>query len=256
MKAFFAIAVLAVFALALPACSKTQDIGPDLKNFNVEKSFDQANKYIDDKQFDKARQILLEVKGMDKSGRFAPLAQLRIADSYFKDDDMDNAVDQYHKFLEMYPDHKYAPYAQYQIGMVYYSQIVGTDRGYGAAHKALAEFEALKATYPRNPYKENVDIKIAKCKDIIAGYELMVGKFYFDKKAYQGAIGRFETVLDQFPGYRNEPQVLYMMTASLNATGNKAKAEQYARELSSKYPDSQYVKKAAKALGVQISRKQ
>ncbi|MDA8156376.1 MAG: outer membrane protein assembly factor BamD [Actinomycetota bacterium] len=255
MKKLCSVVVLAVFALALPACSKKQEVVPDFKNFNAEKSFDKANTEIDKAQYDKARQLLLQVKGQDRSGRFAPLAQLRIADSYYKQDDMDNAIDQYHQFLRMYPDHKYAPYAQYQIGMIYYSQIVGVERGYGAAQKALSEFETLESTYPRNPYKENVDIKIEKCKDIIAGYELLVGKFYFDKKAYRGAIGRFETVLKDFPGYRKEPQVLYLMAVSLNASGDKAKADEYDHELSAKYPDSQYVKKAAKALGSPISKK-
>ena len=179
MKKFVAIAVL----LALFACSgKRQEIRPDWRTFNVEQSFDKANKLIDKKDYDKARELLLEVKSRDRSGNYAPLAQLRIADAFYAQEEWDSSISEYKKFLDAYPDNKYASYAQYQIGMIYFNQIVDVERGYGAAEKALSEFENLKQLYPRNPYKSIVEMRINKCRDILAGYEFMVGEFYFNKQ--------------------------------------------------------------------------
>ena len=50
----------------------------------------------------------------------------------------------YKRFIEEYPDHQYAPYAQYQIAMVYFSKIEDAARGYGYAEQALEEFKKLK----------------------------------------------------------------------------------------------------------------
>ena len=239
--------LIIMMLLILAACSKDKGLISD-GPFDAEKSFEKANKYLEEKDYERARELFLEVKSRDRSGKYAPLAQLRYADSYFNEGEIDPAIEQYGKFLDSNPDHKYAPYAQYQIAMVHFNQIAGVERGSGAAKKALHEFEELKRLYPRNPYKSTVDIKTAKCKDVIAGYEFMVGEFYFKKKAYSGAMGRFESILKDFPDYRKEPEVLYMAAVSANGLNNKEQARRYLDLLSSKYPESPYLKEAQKEI--------
>jgi len=105
-------------------------------------------------------------------------------------------VAEYRKFLEIYPDHQYASYAQYQVAMVYFNQIESPERGYGGAAKALVEFEKLKKDFPRNPYKELIDLRIEKCRTVMADYEYLVGEFYRKKGSYNAAIERFEGLLN------------------------------------------------------------
>ena len=239
--------LLITMLLILASCSKDKVLKPDAA-FDAEKTFEKANAYLEKKDYEQARDLFLEVKSRDRTGKYAPLAQLRYADSYFNDGDIEPAVEQYKKFLDSNPDHKYAPYAQYQIAMAYFNQVAGVERGSGAAKKALKEFEELKRLYPRNPYKSTVEIKVAKCKDVIAGYEFIVGEFYFKKKAYEGAIGRLEGILREFPDYRKEPQVLYMAAVSYNGLNNKEEARRCLGLLSSKYPESPYLKEAQKEI--------
>ena len=170
--------------------------------FDPEKYLANADKLTADKEYDEARKILLEVKNRDTSRKFTPIAQLRIAESYIQEGDPDLGIAEYRKFLEFYPDNQFASHAQYQLAMAYFSQIESADRGSGEAEKALKEFLKLKEVYPRNPYREVLDLRIEKCRTVIAEGELMVGTFYFKKESYDAAIKRLEGVLKKFPEYK------------------------------------------------------
>ncbi len=235
------------------SCSGKTVIRPSEK-FDPEKAFAAANELLDKKEYEQARTSFLEIKNRDLTKKFAPLAQLKIADSYVKGDEAELAVAEYKKFLEAYPDHQYASYAQYQIAMVYFNQIEGPERGYGGAAKALEEFEKLKKMFPRNPYKEVVDLKIEKCRNIIAEYEFLVGKFYYNKGSYNAALGRFEGLLKKFPDYAGEPQVLFYTGDAYKCLKQNEKASEYLTHLIEKYPNNKLTKDAKKELAALKSK--
>ncbi|MGD0282179.1 MAG: outer membrane protein assembly factor BamD [Dissulfurispiraceae bacterium] len=218
------------------------------EDFNAEKFLTRAIKLIDDREYEEARKVLLEVKNRDITKKYAPVAQLRIADSYIKDSDPDHGIEEYRKFLELYPDNSLASYAQYQIAMAYFSQIEAADRGLSAAQKALQEFKLLKEKYPRNPYREIIDLRTEKCRNIIAEGEFLVGEFYYKKESYNAAIKRFEDLLKQFPAYEGADKALLLIGKSYQALKIADKAREAFKTLIEKYPSSQFVKEAGKGI--------
>lgn len=239
--------VFIILSFFLISCSGKSTVKPPEK-FDPEKSFETANELIEKKEYDKARTMLLEVKNRDFTKKIAPLAQLKIADSYLKEEEYELAISEYKKFLESYPDNQYAPYAQYQIAMTYFNQIEGPERGYSGAAKALEEFEKLRKMYPRNPYKDEIKIRIEKCRNTIAEYEQLVGEFYYKKGSYKAAIGRFEALLQKYPDYKKEAEVLYYTGLSYKHIGQKDKATEYLNILIKKYPKNELTEKAKKEL--------
>lgn len=220
---------------------------PD-EGFNAERLFAKANKLLDDKDYTEARAILLEIRNRDLSKKFAPLAQLRLADSYVKEDDTEKAVAEYRRFLDMYPDHRHAAYAQYQIAMIYFNQIESPERGYSGAAAALAEFQKLKRDFPRNPYKDLIDIRMEKCRNVMGDYEFMVGEFYMHKESYHAAIERFEGLLKNFPDYKKPEKVLWNLALSYRKIGEKEKSREYLNRLVEKFPASAFASAARKEL--------
>lgn len=242
------VSFLIVFLLiSLLSCSGKKAVR-STDTFEPAKLLAKANELIEKKDFEEARKILLEVKNRDLSREYAPIAQLKLADSYFRDEEYDIAIDEYKRFLDLYPDNKYASYAQYQVAMVYFSQIEGPERGYGAAEKAFQEFEGLMQRFPRNPFREAVEIKMQQCRNIMAEYEFLVADFYFKKGSYHSVIGRLETVLKRFPDYKKIPLVYYYLALSMKHTGNRDKAKEYLNLLIEKYPDDRIAKEAKKEL--------
>lgn len=244
----FRIIIIIPLLLSVFACSGKAPVKTSIEEFNPEASFEKADKLIQSKDYEGARKLLLEIKNRDLTKKYAPVAQLRIADAYVKEGEPELAVAEYRKFLEIYPDHRHASYAQYQIAMVYFGQIEGPERGYGGAAKALEEFEKLKRDFPRNPFKDLIELRIEKCRNIIADYEFLVGEFYMNKGSYKAAIGRFETVIQKFPDYKKMENVLLDLGICYKKSGEPEKAEMYLGRLIEKYPNSRFAAQAQKEL--------
>jgi len=234
--------------LFICSCSSKPAAVKPGETFEPEKAFEKANELLEKKDYEAARTAFLEIKNRDTSRKFAPLAQLKIADSYVKEGESELAIAEFRKFLEAYPDHKYAVYAQYQIASVYFDQIEGPERGYSGAAKALEEFEKLKKMYPRNPYREVIDIKIQKCRNVIASYEFLVGEFYYKKGSFNAAINRFAEVLKTYPDYQKKAEVLFYVGMSYKNLGQKDKALEYLNRRVEEYPNNKFSADAKKEL--------
>ncbi|OGW31256.1 MAG: hypothetical protein A2X59_08580 [Nitrospirae bacterium GWC2_42_7] len=241
--------LLAMFIFGLSSCGGPTPV-KTTERFDAEKSFEKANKMIDDKKYEEARTLLFEIKNRDFSRKFAPLAQLRIADSYVNEGETELAAAEFRRFLESYPDHRNAVYAQYQTAMIYFNEIESPERGYSGAARALAEFERLKQNYPRNPYKDLIEIRIEKCRSIMAEYEFIVGDFYLKNGSYNAAIMRFETLLQKFPDYNNEAKVLLSLGIAYKKDGKEEKAEELFERLIEKYPNVPFAADAKKELAL------
>ncbi len=237
--------IVFLLVLLVASCSSKKVVKTD-ETFDPERSLARGTELIEKKEYEEARKVLLEVKNRDLTKKHAPLAQLKIADSYVREEEYDAGIEEYRKFLEMYPDHKNASYAQYQIAMASFVQIESPERGYGAAAKALNEFEKLKRMFPRNPYREMIELRIEKCRNTMADYEFLVAEFYFKKSSYTAAAGRFQQLLTKFPDYKKGPLVLYRIAFCYKKLGNKDKALEYYTRLIEKYPNDNVIKEAKK----------
>jgi outer membrane protein assembly factor BamD len=239
--------ILCSLLFALASCGGGKGVKKE-EGFDPERYLSRAERLIDDKEYEEARKILLEVKNRETAKKYAPHAQLKIAESYIRDGDIDIGIEEYRKFMELYPDNQYASYAQYQIGMAYFSQIESPDRGSGAAQKALQEFMRLKELYPRNPYREVLELRIEKCRNVIADGELMVGEFYYKKESYNAAINRLEGLLKQFPEYKRGDEALILLARSYKAVKMDEKAREAFNKLIERYPTSKSAPEARREI--------
>lgn len=243
---FFVCILFSVICL-LSSCGGSNGVKKE-EVFDPEKFFLKAERLIDDKEFEEARRVLLEVKNRDNTKKYAPQAQLKIAESYIKDGDIDIGIEEYRKFIDLYPDNQHASYAQYQIAMAYFSQIESPDRGSGAARRALQEFLKIKELYPRNPFREAIELRIEKCRNVIADGEFIVGEFYYKKGSYNAAISRLEGILNQFPDYKREDETLLLLGKAYKAVRMNENAKNAFRRLTEKYPSSRFASEANKEL--------
>lgn len=240
-------AALIFFVIFSVSCSGKKETKPE-EQFDPKKAFILANERLEKKDYESARTTLLEIKNKDTSRKIAPLAQLKIASSYIKEEEPELGISEYKKFLEEYPEHQYAPYAQYQIAMVYFNEIEDAERGYGYASKALKEFEKLKQMFPRNPYRDVVDLRIKQCRNTIAKYEFLVGRFYYKKGSYNAAVGRLDSLLKDYPEYQEKASVLFYAGMAYKNLGQNDKAVEYFTRIIDEYPNNKLVKKVKKEL--------
>jgi len=229
--------VFVVLLIVLTSCSLTKTATEAPSRFDPERSFKEANDLIKRGYYEDAREILEEIRTKDLTGDYAVLARLRIADTYFEDEDYETAITEYEDFLDIYPYHKFAPYAQYRIAMSYFNQIKTVDVSYYFAKKALEEFEKLRDEYPRNPYMRLVESRIRWCRRVLAEYEFYVGRFYFKKGSFVAAEKRFEGILREYPESRIVPDALYYLGLSYREQGDIERAREALQRLIREFPD-------------------
>jgi len=230
------IIVISFYILLLVACSSKKDIVKEVPFGQIDLLFKKADEMIKKGNLEDARRLLERVKAEDRTQDFAPVAQIKIADTYLQEERYEEAEVEYRSFLDRYARHSYAPYAQYQLAMTYFKRIETVDISYSTAKKALEEFEKLLVEYPRNPYIEVTEQRIKSCRNLLAEYELYVGKFYFKKGSYLSAIQRFDALLKSYPGSKSEAEALYYLGLSYKALGEYEMAVKTLNTLIERFP--------------------
>jgi outer membrane protein assembly factor BamD len=204
------------------------------------------------KNYEAARQHFKRIVDAFPNSEHGPAARLALGDSYFNEGGVANyilAISDYRDFLTLYPSHPRSDYAQFQVAECHFRQRNGPDRDQTETEKALVEYQRLLELYPQSSYVETARERIAETRYSLAKAEFLAGYFYQrGRKAYRAAIGRYETILAEYPDYSETDEVLLRIGECLVAQGRRAEALPHFSRLVETYPDSKFVGEAKKLI--------
>jgi outer membrane protein assembly factor BamD len=243
-------AVTALLLLALAAChgkTKTRVIQP------VDQVYQEALQKMKKKRYYPARSLLqsLQTRIPQDDRELLPLVQLKLADAFYLDGGILNlgeALNAYRNFLTYYPQREEAAYAQFQVGMCYFGQVLAPDRDQELTLQAITEFEKVERLYPESPYVEKARIQLILCRDRLAAHEFIIGRFYYTRKFYIAAADRFRVVLDKYPMYSGTEETLYLLGTALMYTENPDEARLYFERLVQEFPEGKFTPEARRIL--------
>src|SRR5688572_11504315 len=108
------------------ACASRQDVDVAAVAGRSDRLvFEAAEKSFQKKRWIEARQHYRRVVDGFPNSEYAPIARLRLGDSYFKDGGIANyvlAASEYRQFLTLYPSHPQSDYAQLQVAESFFKQ--------------------------------------------------------------------------------------------------------------------------------------
>lgn len=168
--------------------------------------------------------------------------QLALADAQFSDEEYPSAAEAYGEFLRLHPHNARADYAQLRIGVSWSKQMGIAERSQGAAHNAVAAYEALLRGYPRSPLLAEGRRGLEEARRRIADHELSVGEFYSRRGAYRAAAGRFELVLQEYGDLGYAERALFELVRCYDLLQEPQRAGELLEQLRREYPQSPYVK--------------
>jgi outer membrane protein assembly factor BamD len=148
------------------------------------------------------------------------------------------------RFITLHPGHKDAAYAYYLVALCYYEQIMDVKRDQSMTENALQSLEEVTRRFPDTVYARDADAKAILARDLLAGKEMEVGRYYLRKKAYVASINRFRTVVQKYQTTSQTPEALYRLTEAYYALGVQSEAQTAAAVLGHNYPNSQWYKDA------------
>lgn len=187
-----------IFLVILIACTgcfhkkKAEKLAPELAS--------EAMKSFDKKRYRDAIDSFNKLRDWYPFDKMAILAEFKIAEAHFNLKEYDEAILAYREFEKLHPRNEAIPYVVYRTALCYFNRLDSEDRDQTNAEKALRTFRRITKQYPDSEYVKDAEVKIVECLKSLASHEIYVGRFYFKKKHYKGALNRFLTVLDHYSG--------------------------------------------------------
>jgi outer membrane protein assembly factor BamD len=251
MKRILSLLLVASLAAVGWGCrgAKKPEIAPELATSD-EALFKEAEKYMK-KDAERARLYLRQIIDSFPKSFWAQRAQLAIADTYFAAGDEGNmilAATEYRQFISLYPYSPSAAYAQNQVAMSFYKNILKPGRDQQKTVQALNEFKRVTTVYPQTEEAEKAREKIKDCEERLAEHTFRIGLHYYRVRAYKAAASRLTEVLTNYPFYSGLDKVYYYLGDSTFRWGKFDEAGPFFTKLVTDYPKSKFAKKAQQRL--------
>jgi outer membrane protein assembly factor BamD len=238
------LALAAVLALAACASQHTTLTGelklkPEAEG-NYQAGLDEAK----GKHWPEATRFFEYVKTKYPFSPFAALAELRLADVKFQQDRFPEAAEAYGQFVQLHPDHPEADYAQLRQGVSYFRDAPGEFVLFPPAHekdqrgteKAVVALESFLKERPTSKHADEARKVLAEARGRLAAREWYVAEFYFKRKQWPGAAGRYEALIERYPGSRHEAEALWKLAESYLKLEDRFKARTALQKLVVTHP--------------------
>ncbi len=234
--------LVAVAVFSTTGCSSSDKVDAT----TPEGAYKVAEDYEKDERFEESVQKYTDVKNKHPYSRFATLAEMRIADVQFKREAYIEAQFAYQTFKDLHPKHPQIDYVTFRLGLSIFNQLPSTtDRDLSLADKAILYFDEVLNSYSKSPLAKEAGEKKAEALRMLADKELYIANFYFKKKQYLSALGRYEGLLRTYGNVDGfGPPSLFGAAASAKGTGDRDKQNGFVKALISQYPNSSEAERA------------
>ena len=230
------------------SCSKKEIEKSKIKEVNLESQMIEA--YEEGLKELKAGDVIYAAKKFNEAeilfpqSEYAPKSALMAAYSYYSQNYYGDAIAELIRFLRVYPNHKDIAYVEYLLGLCYYEQIVDEKKDLQSIINAKKTFRNLISKYPDSEFATDATFKIDLINEVLAGKEMFIGRYYFDKKKWIPAINRFRIVVDNYETTIYVEEAIHRLVEIYYILGIETEAKKYANLLGYNYQSSQWYEKS------------
>ena len=230
------------------SCSKKEIKKSKINEVNLESQMIEA--YEEGLKELKAGDVIYAAKKFNEAeilfpqSEYAPKSALMAAYSYYSQNYYGDAIAELIRFLRVYPNHKDIAYAEYLLGLCYYEQIVDEKKDLQSIVNAKKTFRNLISKYPESEFATDATFKIDLINEVLAGKEMFIGRYYFDKKKWIPAINRFRIVVDNYETTIYVEEAIHRLVEIYYILGIETEAKKYANLLGYNYQSSQWYEKS------------
>ena len=212
----------------------------------ADKLYNEGLTLLNKKEYSDAAKKFEEVDRQHPYSEWARKSLLMSAFSYYEIGKHEETIQAARRYIALHPGSPDAAYAQYLLASSYYDQIPDVTRDQQRTERAMQSLDEVVRKYPGTEYAESSRRKIEVARDQLAGKEMLVGRYYLDRRNYAGAINRFKAVVTQYQTTRHVEEALMRLTECYMALGIVPEAQTAAAVLGHNFPDSPWYKDAYK----------
>jgi len=228
---------------AVSACSATDERNADFAVDEViapDTLYNQALANLDAGDLTESQKRLADLDRQHPYSEYSRRSLILNTFISYRKGDYAEAANSGNRFLQLYPGDKDAAYAQYIIGMSYFKRMPHITRDQSVTSNAYNAMNALVEKYPESEYVDDARKKMLITQDQLAGKEMLVGRYYQERREFLASINRYRKVVENYPNTRHVEEALARLTESYFSLGLIEEAQNSAAVLGHNFPDSQW----------------
>lgn len=170
---------------------------------------EEGEKFLQNEDYPDAIASWEKVRDSFHSPELNILAELKISEAYYLNEQYPEATAACELFLKNHPNHPETSAVFYRLGMSYYMQMLPAEKDQTATKNAIVTFRNLLKLYPDFDKADEINRHIKTALDRLAEAEVKVGRFYLRTKEPVAAQKRFKYLIKTYPDYI-PPEKLYL----------------------------------------------
>ena len=244
LRHFLRFIALVVIVFCFSCAPKTPE------EFDNEKAlYEYGLKLFNDKSYSDAAKFFESFKNRYPTSQLISEAEFNLAESYYKKGDYIEAVYSFQNFIYLHPTNPKVPTALYRIALSYHKQMPSTiDRDQSDTRNCINTINDLLARYPDFEEAQKAKDILTQCLRTLAKREMYIADFYLNQRSYKAALGRLETVKQDYKFKDLKQEATYKLALSYHKLHERDKAIENLNELLSMNPDNEYKNKANKLI--------
>ena len=221
--------------------------------------FEEAAKEVRKGHYDTGRLLFSTIINTYPDSPFLALAKLAIADSFFLEgttSSLIQAAQGYQDWLTFFPTDPLADYAMLKVAEAEMRQMGLYNRDITHARKAEQRLKVLLQQYPKSRLRPVVESRLSEVQENLAMHNLAIARYYWDVKyktqkgGLKGAQSRLKEVVDKYPCFSYNDEVLYRLATTYQTEEEPDEAAKYYQKLIIGFPESEYNEKAREQLNI------
>jgi len=181
VKKYLYIFIIAL-TLIIPACSSNKN----LANLPSETKWQRAEAFFNQEKYHKAapyyEQLIFE-----RNSIYTAEAQYKLGECHFRRKRYTDAIFEYQELLRLFPEHRLAPDAQYQIGIAYTKISLSPHLDQTETENAINAFNTFAEKYPSDPRNKDIPKYISDMQYKLITKTFQNGYIYWKMKDYPAA---------------------------------------------------------------------
>lgn len=224
---------------------------------NAKREYERGMAAFEASNWEGMAEIMTELRRRYAYSRYARLAELRMADAYYRQERYAEAIAGYKSFVHDYPNDPEVPYARYRIAKAQYDSVSQSallppleERDLASVNDALVTIRQYLSDFPSSEYTKELVYMQAVVVGLLARHELYVARYYLGRSNFKAAIMRVEYALRTFGDSGLEPEALTLLGEIYMKQKEPEKARSALQRVLDEYPESAFSVPARNFLAV------
>jgi outer membrane protein assembly factor BamD len=247
-----AVVLAATLAISAAGCASGGPKKPPPGSLEPDKFlYERGSENLERKRWLVAREYFRQLIDSYPQSPFRASAKLGLGDTYLGERSGESfvlAINEFREFLNYYPTHPDAHYAQFKLAMAHFYQMRAPMRDQTETRDAIRELQAYVTRFPDKPLIGEARQKLREAKDRLADWDAGVALHYFRIRWYPGVVGRLVPLLAADPEYTRRDAAYFYLGESFVKIQQPAQALPYFERLVKEFEQSEYLEQAKKRI--------